>query len=311
MKPLINQNYIEVPQYKWRLVQNTPLYLHIPGENRYILYTDGKIALDTKLDLDNYPVKLYVHKNDRTSMLETIHKQFSKDLLCAIKSGNAEDVKNKLFLLAVDTIFIKHPDNKILDRSYNTVKNIVNLIDHTTLRMLMSITKKDYSTIEHSLDCCMLAANYGIYAGWSIDKITLFSVPMFLHDIGKINIPDKILKSNERLSDGQFEIMKNHTSMGKQILMDQDFDPEIRDVAIDIAYSHHEKEDGSGYHGIKGISEFSKAAAIIDCYDALTSDSRPYRMSVDPATALGIIKQDVLKGLYDKETFSSFVASLY
>ncbi len=98
-----------------------------------------------------------------------------------------------------------------------------------------------------------------------------------LHDVGKIGISDSILLKPERLTSVEFEIVKNHTTIGYEIMKDRS-SPYINAAAI-IALSHHEKYDGSGYpYGLKGdnIPLKGRITAVVDVFDVLTS-RRPYK----------------------------------
>jgi len=106
-----------------------------------------------------------------------------------------------------------------------------------------------------------------------------------LHDLGKIALPDHVLLKPGRLTRKEFDIIKKHPISGEQFLSDfiSETDDSFLTTARDIAYSHHEKWDGTGYPlGLKGesIPLSSRIVAIADVYDALTS-VRPYK---DPIT---------------------------
>ena len=137
-----------------------------------------------------------------------------------------------------------------------------------------------------------------------------------LHDIGKIAIPDSILLKPGRFTPDEFEVMKKHSVKGGE-MVDSIFvnlgDKPFLDKAYDIAVSHHEKWDGSGYpKGLKGeeIPLAARIMAIADVYDALVS-KRVYKDSMAPKDAFGIIVRDagthfdphivdLIKGLEDK-----------
>ncbi len=117
----------------------------------------------------------------------------------------------------------------------------------------------------------------------------LYAAPM--HDIGKIGIPDRILLKPGKLSPGEWEIMKQHTIIGAQIL--ESSDAEFIKLAEVIALTHHEKWDGSGYPGgFRGskIPLVGRITAVADVFDALTS-RRPYKEPFSLEKSFDIIKQ--------------------
>ena len=110
----------------------------------------------------------------------------------------------------------------------------------------------------------------------------------FLHDIGKIGIPDKILLKDGPLNDDEWKTMRLHTMLGKELIEDMPW----FDDALDIVMYHHEKYDGTGYpDGLKAqdIPQNARIFSIIDVFDALMSD-RPYKYSFSYDKALKIMK---------------------
>lgn len=118
-----------------------------------------------------------------------------------------------------------------------------------------------------------------------------------LHDIGKVGIPDRILLKPGKLTDEEFEIMKQHTILGGQTLdavAANHPEAAFLQMARDIALTHHEKYDGTGYpNGLRGeeIPLCGRIAALADVYDALTS-KRVYKDPLDHAAARRILLQD-------------------
>jgi HD-GYP domain-containing protein (c-di-GMP phosphodiesterase class II) len=83
--------------------------------------------------------------------------------------------------------------------------------------------------------------------------------------------------------------------------------PEVKLTAL----QHHEKLDGSGYpSGLTQISEIAQIISILDCFEALTNDDRPYRDAMIPYKALDLIQKDVIDGKLDKDIYAKFIYSL-
>jgi putative two-component system response regulator len=118
-----------------------------------------------------------------------------------------------------------------------------------------------------------------------------------LHDIGKVAIPDHVLLKPGRLSDREFEIMKTHTTLGAQTLdsaVKAHPEATFLRMARDIALTHHERWDGSGYpNGLQGeaIPMCGRLVALADVYDALTS-KRVYKDAFTHDIAREIIMKD-------------------
>lgn len=123
-------------------------------------------------------------------------------------------------------------------------------------------------------------------------QVELMSHAAAIHDIGKIAIPDAIIKAPRRLSLEEFEIMKNHTTYGCEIIEKFRIDDnELFKYCYDICRWHHEKADGKGYpDGLKGdeIPIYCQAASIADCFDALVS-TRVYKGAVECEEAYEMI----------------------
>ncbi len=121
------------------------------------------------------------------------------------------------------------------------------------------------------------------------DQIELVRLGTPLHDIGKIGIDDAILRKPDRLTPAEFEVMKQHTVKGAEILQGV---PDLHPV-IPIARSHHERWDGLGYpDGLKGEAapQLARIVAVADAFDAMTSD-RPYRKGMPAAAAFAEVEK--------------------
>lgn len=136
---------------------------------------------------------------------------------------------------------------------------------------------RDEETGNHILRMSHTAALLARAAGWSEADVDLMLNAAPMHDVGKIGIPDYILLKPGKLEPGEWEVMKTHAEIGARLLEGGGGD--LLEMARTIAWTHHEKWDGSGYpRGLAGdaIPEAGRICAVADVFDALLS-VRPYK----------------------------------
>lgn len=156
--------------------------------------------------------------------------------------------------------------------------------------MLHGIRDYDDLTYVHSLNVSLICS---IFAGWlklPKEEARILTLGGLLHDIGKMLIPRDLLTKAEKLTDSEFETIKQHTLLGYQAIKDYPIDIRIKYATL----MHHERCDGTGYpHGFKlgQIEEFSKIIAIADVYDAMTSNRR-YRKAICPFDVIESFERD-------------------
>jgi putative nucleotidyltransferase with HDIG domain len=154
-----------------------------------------------------------------------------------------------------------------------------------TLVSLCRIKERDTYTFQHSVSVCTLLVTFCRYMGMSQEVIQEAGIGGMLHDIGKMRVPDNILNKPGKLTDPEFEIMKGHVLLGMDILQQT---PGISTTVLQISGEHHERYEGSGYPTKKKaqeISQLGRMAAIVDVYDAITSN-RVYHTGMEPSVAL-------------------------
>jgi putative nucleotidyltransferase with HDIG domain len=154
------------------------------------------------------------------------------------------------------------------------------------LLWLNELKHKDHYTLEHSVRVCVLALAFGRHLELPTEDLEVLGLGALLHDIGKMKVPNEILNKPARLTEEEFEIMKSHVPEGVAIL---EATTQIPEAAIEVARSHHERFNGGGYAGgLRGetIGLFGAIGAIVDCYDAITSD-RVYHSGMAAHEALG------------------------
>lgn len=167
------------------------------------------------------------------------------------------------------------------------VQNITESILRNSGAMLslMRIKTKDDYTFLHSVSVCTLLVAFCRSRGMDEDTIYQAGVGGLLHDTGKAQVPDAILNKPGRLTDEEFAVIKRHPRDGYDFLRQTS---EIGAIPLDITLHHHERRDGSGYPEMQNaaeISELAQMAAIVDVYDAITSD-RCYHKGMPAADAL-------------------------
>lgn len=151
-------------------------------------------------------------------------------------------------------------------------------------RLSLAADYRDDATGRHTKRVSELAGQIARELGLPEDEIEHIRLAASLHDIGKIGIPDSILLKPEPLTPTEFDTIKQHTVIGREILSGSP--APLLQTAERIAYTHHERWDGRGYHGLHGdaIPIEGRIVAVADTFDALVND-RPYRSarSVDEA----------------------------
>lgn len=153
------------------------------------------------------------------------------------------------------------------------------------LLSLGRLRQKDEYTFQHSVGVCVLMVSFSKEMGFDRKTIDEIGVGALLHDVGKMRVPLDILNKPGRLTEEEFEVVKGHVAESDRILSET---PGIGQAAVRVAGEHHERYDGSGYPrklAGEGISIYGQMAAIVDVYDAITSD-RVYHKGMEPTAAL-------------------------
>lgn len=150
---------------------------------------------------------------------------------------------------------------------------------------LSMMQKKSSYNYSHAVDNCALAIAFGRYMGLPKKDLMTLAIGLLMMDMGNVRVPLEILNKNGRLTDIEYKIVKKHVDYGVEILKST---KGMNEDIINIALTHHERFDGSGYpNALSGshIPVYGRMAAIIDCYDAMTS-KRPFRSAKSAYAAL-------------------------
>jgi putative two-component system response regulator len=171
-------------------------------------------------------------------------------------------------------------------------KDVHDREEEIIFRLIAATRYRDDETGAHVKRIGLYAAEMARGMGWSESATNDIRLAAPMHDLGKIGVPDEILLKIGKLEPAEFEIIKKHPKIGFDIL-DGSTVPLIQ-MAAQIALSHHEKWEGSGYLlGLSGqeIPEAGRVVAIVDVYDALVHD-RVYRKALPEDKALSIMASD-------------------
>ena len=174
------------------------------------------------------------------------------------------------------------------------------------LACVINIRQKDEYLLEHSVSVSVLMTIFASFL--KIDKkiIQQLSVGAFLHDVGKINIPDKILNKPSKLTDAEFTIMKSHVNHSINIIGST---PGISELSLEVAALHHEKLDGKGYPfnmPKEKITKHGRMIAICDIFDALTAN-RCYKDGYSHLKSFSILRSLAEKNQLDVRLVDLFI----
>ncbi len=261
------------------------------------------VLLDVMMpDVNGFEVCERIKQNDQTRLIPVVLITSLKDKDSLVKGINAgaDDFLSKPF----DQV-------EMLARVRSLVhqKHLNDDLDNTAevlFAIARSVEKRDPTTGDHCERLVQMGASFGHFLGLSRHQIKALKWAGYLHDIGKIGIPDVILGKKGRHTPEEWEIMKTHVLIGEEICKGL---RSVQDV-VPIIRHHHERYDGSGYPDqLQGgyIPLLARVFQIIDIFDALTSE-RPYKPAFTPEASMAILQEETHKGWRDPELVEAFKA---
>lgn len=227
--------------------------------------------------------------------------------------NSPEDLAKSMKVGATD--FIKKPYNpsELRARVDAAVqrKRLTDQLDNSEsllFALARMVEAKDSTTGDH---CSRLAYSSAVFArklGLDESDISALRRGAILHDIGKLGIPDRILLKEGKLTDDEFELMKNHSVIGARLCSDLN----SMQSTLPIIRHHHERWNGSGYpDGLQGkeIPFLARVFQILDVYDALSS-GRPYKKAFSTEQVIEIFESEAERDWYDPDLINIFLTIL-
>lgn len=174
------------------------------------------------------------------------------------------------------------------------------------LSLALTVEARDPYTEGHCQRLAAYAETLGVQLTLTEAELVALRRGGYLHDVGKIGVPDAVLQKPGKLTLSEYQTMKRHTVIGEELCGDLRSLEAVRP----IVRSHHERLDGSGYpdglHGSR-VPLLAQIVGIVDVYDALTT-TRPYRAALPAEVAYAELTQEAARGLHSEQLVREFIA---
>jgi putative two-component system response regulator len=196
-------------------------------------------------------------------------------------------------------------------RSLSRMKQLLDELDSAEaafLTLALTIEARDPNTNGHCERLAHHAVLLGRALGLGAEDLAALRRGGYLHDVGKVGVPDAVLLKPGPLTAEEFAVMRRHPEIGDGLCAPLQSLRSVRPIIL----SHHERIDGSGYpHGLGGddVPLLAQIVGVVDVYDALTSH-RPYRTALAPAIAIQHLRDEVRQGRFATHLVETFIQQL-
>ncbi len=308
----MKDNYYAIHPQILRIDSELPFHIYLRTKEGYsrLLAQGRTYAAFIHMKIFKYSIStLYIE----TSQIDSYFK-YLEDNMDAINVDMLISVKSKArisheLITHLAKLALAAPDLKTIERYKKHIGFLVHFIfsQGDSIKYLIPLAATSFHEYNHLV-------NVGIYALGLLkevigddDRYNTYEIGngFFLHDIGKYDIPEEISRKQGKLSEIEWNIMKQHPQKGYDLL--RELGQMTEEIGI-IVLQHHERQNGSGYpRKIRGeeIHLYSMICTIADAFDALTSQ-RPYRQAQSSFNALKIMQNEMLQ-YFDPKVFAKFV----
>lgn len=253
---------------------------------------------------------LMITANDQTAVRHRALEHGANDFL------SKPIDKTEFLARARNMLALRTSQKRLEDRASWLAEEVVKATEEivqrereTIFRLARVAEFRDPETGAHIQRMAHFSWLIGVRLGLPMEQLDILLEAAPMHDVGKVGIPDSILLKPGRLDEDEFAIMKQHSTIGHQILSGSD--SSLLQMAAEIALSHHEKFDGSGYPaGLAGTSIPlpGRIVAVADVFDALTS-TRPYKKAWETERAMAFL-EDNRNSHFDPDCVDAFLSRL-
>lgn len=301
------QDMVRVKSAHLKYFWETPLYYRCDPSSFELYKPKYKLIDEVRRTSGAHPEPLFYHTADKQRALREMQFGLNEHLGALLAANDPKGVKETLVDLFQDAV--RSPTSENVEMAAGTVNRLVDdyLKNENVINTLVSVITQDYTTAVHSINVMTLTIRFGFYCQYSLTQCKELGLAALLHDVGKTEVSARVLKAPRRLTDGEFQVMKQHTIRGYRLLS-QNLLP--RETCL-TALQHHERVDGSGYpFGAKSFCWPAEVIGFIDCFEAITCHERPYRAALRPFPALWKIRKELFSGKFNNDVFRQFVLNL-